>query len=107
MNFIEARRDGRGVHLAGRCVGDVAGATAHGELTVGIRPEHLRLAGPEQAPLVGVVELLEPLGAETLVHARVEAEPAMQLIVRVHGYPDVAIGAHVGLDFDPSDLRCF
>ena len=57
--------------------------------TVGVRPEHVRLEPPAApaAPsdgLVGVVDLVEPLGAETIVHARLEPFQA-SVIARLPG----------------------
>lgn len=37
-------------------------------LTVGIRPEHFRVANKEDGQLTGEVKFVEPLGAETLIH---------------------------------------
>jgi sn-glycerol 3-phosphate transport system ATP-binding protein len=50
-------------------------------LTLGIRPEHLALA-PDGLEIV--VELVEPLGSETVVHGRV-AESDQTLVVKLAG----------------------
>jgi sn-glycerol 3-phosphate transport system ATP-binding protein len=63
--FADARRDG----LDGR------------PLVLGIRPEHLALA-PDGLPIV--VELIEPLGSETVVHGRA-AESDQALVVKLAG----------------------
>ena len=49
MNLIPEQRDGRGVLF-------------------GIRPEHLHPCAPAEAKLVADIDLIEPLGADTLVH---------------------------------------
>jgi sn-glycerol 3-phosphate transport system ATP-binding protein len=51
-------------------------------LTIGIRPEHIRI-DPEGVPLR--VDLIEPLGSETLVHGRLAAQGEAPLVVRLAG----------------------
>ncbi len=41
------------------------------KLTIGIRPEHLTPCKPSEANLVGSVEVIEALGADTLLHVAV------------------------------------
>jgi sn-glycerol 3-phosphate transport system ATP-binding protein len=69
MNLVEGCLDASGVVL-GHCV--LACKRPTGEagrgITVGVRPEHLELAG--EGPLPLTVELLERLGADTIVHGR-------------------------------------
>jgi len=54
--------------------------------TVGIRPEHLRVEKyeSEKSILTGVVDLVEPLGAETIVHIQLDA-PKVPVIARLGG----------------------
>ncbi|HTW51606.1 MAG TPA: sn-glycerol-3-phosphate import ATP-binding protein UgpC [Stellaceae bacterium] len=69
MNLIEGRLDASGV-VVGNCVLPCerpAGEAGRG-VTVGLRPEHLALAGEGSLPLT--VELLERLGADTIVHGK-------------------------------------
>ena len=70
--------------------GGRAGPDGH-SVTVGIRPEHLTIAqvahgiGPERAgrpdaqTLILHVDLIEPLGSETLVHGRLADTPAREV----------------------------
>jgi sn-glycerol 3-phosphate transport system ATP-binding protein len=51
-------------------------------LTVGIRPEHLELA-PNGFDLL--IDLIEPLGSETLVHGRLTGVEEQSLVVRLTG----------------------
>ena len=53
------------------------------------------------------VELVEPLGAETLVHARLAGNGGAQVTVRVQGYPTVSAGDQVGLTFAREHLQGF
>src|SRR5437764_5381622 len=70
MNFLDGKSDGAGrVALNGGGSVPVTPDIAAGrELTVGIRPEHLTPCKPSEANLVGTVEVIEALGADTLVH---------------------------------------
>jgi sn-glycerol 3-phosphate transport system ATP-binding protein len=88
MNFLPARLadDGAAAQLeAGPlvpfCDGSRPGAAGH-LLTVGIRPEHLE---PAPAGLDLLVDLIEPLGSETLVHGHLTGEDEQSLVVRVAG----------------------
>jgi sn-glycerol 3-phosphate transport system ATP-binding protein len=51
-------------------------------VTLGIRPEHLTLGGGE---LTLAVDLVEPLGSETLVHGRVVGRDDEAITVKVPG----------------------
>ena len=52
------------------------------DLTIGIRPEHIRI-GAEGVPLR--IDLVEPLGSETLVHGRLAAPGEVPLVIRLAG----------------------
>src|SRR6202521_514688 len=79
MNFLEGKSDGNGrVALDGGGSVPIAAKLAAGrELTVGIRPEHLTPCKPSEAHLVGSVEVVEALGADTLVHVSVAGRTAI------------------------------
>ena len=51
-------------------------------VTLGIRPEHLTLGG---TGLTVTVDLIEPLGSETLVHGRVAGRDNDTIVVKVPG----------------------
>ena len=58
---------------------------ARGEVAIGIRPEHLKLAeGGLSSPLKGTVALIEELGADLLAHIRIDAIP-VQIVDTVAG----------------------
>ncbi len=48
--------------------------TPQGWFTLGMRPERLRLAAPEEAALHGVIQLVEPRGPETVLTLQVAGE---------------------------------
>ncbi|MDY0164192.1 MAG: ATP-binding cassette domain-containing protein [Desulfobotulus sp.] len=76
MNFFSGLRDAHGAVLlenGGRILlSDARQRILNGEkkLTVGVRPEHLRPAGPQdkRSAMVADVRLLEPVGGDLLVH---------------------------------------
>jgi sn-glycerol 3-phosphate transport system ATP-binding protein len=73
MNFLEGSVDGAGrVALDGGGSVAIPGKVAAGRrLTVGVRPEHLTQCKPSEANIVGSVEVVEALGADTLIHVAV------------------------------------
>jgi ABC-type sugar transport system ATPase subunit len=87
MNFLPARL--------------LPGAPGGGEALAGVRPESVSLGAPgEASALAAIVEQLEPLGHETLVHVRIEAGGAgARWVVREPGMtrhrPGDAVAVHV------------
>ena len=78
----------------------LTGHVAH----VGVRPEHLALTTPGKSTSDAVVRLVEPLGAETLVHLDAGGQ---SLVARVAGIPDLAEHARVGLRVESAHLHFF
>ena len=70
MNLLRGQADGSRFSVAGHHLNLPAAAPRAGDLILGLRPEHaeLRAAGPQGWPLQ--VEMVEMLGAERLVYAR-------------------------------------
>jgi multiple sugar transport system ATP-binding protein len=116
MNFIEgdlAFEQGQPVFVMGTTKIDLAGApisrgTAVGAITLGIRPENLRLvadADPISGPrLEAVVSLIEPLGAETIVWLSFEGK---SLTVRTTAEIVPDVGEHVSFCIDVSRASAF
>jgi multiple sugar transport system ATP-binding protein len=75
-------------------------------LTLGIRPEYVRLAAPgdDEATIQAQVNLIEPLGSKDVVHLAVD-----DIDFRVVSAPGKRpkIGENVGLIFDPSRQLLF
>src|SRR5260370_26674012 len=72
MKILKGR--GRGARGGGG-VGDCGGweiavplEDYEGEIHLGVRPEHVGLCAPDQGTGMADVRVVEPLGAETLVH---------------------------------------
>ena len=87
MNFLPARLacSGRAVQLdAGPLIPMTDGRRAEPDgtrLTIGIRPEHLTLG----EGLTLDVDLIEPLGSETLMHGHLRADPDLAVLVKLAG----------------------
>ncbi|MDP3196956.1 ABC transporter ATP-binding protein [Tabrizicola sp.] len=71
---------------------------------VGLRPEHVRLAPAQGAPLTGTIRLVERLGNQTLVHV---ATPAGLVCVQGAGRLPAVVGDNVGLTYDPDQTLFF
>jgi len=91
MNFLPALLEHGGVRLATGQRVEVAGAVAGGAVTFGVRPENVFLS-TDGVPVM--VELVEPLGSETLVHGRMADGTA--LMVKLQGAVPVAERIAVG-----------
>ncbi len=102
MNFLAAEivNDGHAIRLACGATFALTGRYAVGPVTLGIRPEHVSLA-PRGLALQ--VELVEPLGSETLVHGRMPDGTA--LLAKLQGA--AAIGDEVFVTIDPAELHVF
>jgi multiple sugar transport system ATP-binding protein len=72
-------------------------------VVLGIRPEHAVLGGNGSAHRA-TAEIIEPMGAETLVWTRVGGAP---FAVRLDGDAAVAIGESIPLTFPPDRLNLF
>jgi multiple sugar transport system ATP-binding protein len=98
MNLIEGRAES-GWFSAGELRLSAAGA---GPLTLGIRPEDVRLG--EGGPVSGVIEDVEPLGSEEIVTVNAGG---VALIVRQVDGPSPPVGARVGLTLPPERMHWF
>jgi len=106
MNFLDGLADAAGrVTLTG---GTALPATAPAGLgvTVGIRPEHLVPAPESEAAAHLHVDMVELLGADTIVYGSLGAGgPALQL--RLNGIAPIATGTRLPLGFPPERLHLF
>ncbi|MEJ0011804.1 MAG: ABC transporter ATP-binding protein [Bauldia sp.] len=82
------------------------GLAKPGSVEVGIRPEHVRLSGPNdpQAALGGTVQLLERLGNATIMYVSTDAG---QIVVQDDGDTATKTGDNVSVIFDPSRVHLF
>ena len=113
MNFLPGTvaDDGSGAHLDGAeptlSVAPPASA-GRGRITVGIRPEHLEPVSREEAALEVVVELVEALGADSLVHGQLaDGGESAAVTVRLDGARRVAAGEVLSLAVAPKHVHFF
>ena len=112
MNFLPARLSAGGsvVAIGGseRATLDLArplGGEGR-DVTLGIRPEHLQPASGDAHHVDLRVDMVEPLGADTLVHGRFVAADA-DVTLRLPGTARLAAGEVVPLSADPAHLHVF
>ncbi|MEM6466176.1 MAG: ABC transporter ATP-binding protein [Pseudomonadota bacterium] len=72
---------------------------------LGIRPEHITLAGAGEGSCDGTVDVVEYLGADTFV--LFDCGAAGRINVRLAGESDLQVGAQVGLVFDQARTLFF
>ena len=85
---------------------ELPGGAAHeGSVFVGIRPEDLSLAEPGADRLVAKVELVEALGAETLIY--LNTPRGAQIVLRQAARTRLQPGDSVGVAVDQSHLHWF
>jgi sn-glycerol 3-phosphate transport system ATP-binding protein len=106
MNFLAAT-----VESGGRIVVDGGGAIARGpnvgegrKVTAGVRPEHLTPCAPSVGNLVGSVEIIEALGADTLIHVAVAGG---SIIARLPPGTAATIGEPIALAAVPTRVYLF
>jgi sn-glycerol 3-phosphate transport system ATP-binding protein len=85
MNLIPQQRNGR-------------------EVLFGIRPEHLEPCGPSEAQITADIDLIEPLGADTLVYGHVKE--GARVAARLHGSANAAAGK-LSLRYRPEHAHYF
>lgn len=81
-------------------------AWASRAVILGIRPEHFQLAEPGLAAVHFQVDLVEELGADTLVHGHLGSIPT-PLTVRLPGINKVRAGEILPLTVTPQHLHLF
>ncbi len=115
MNLIEARLErvnngkatlSMGSHKVKLDVGGTVAGMPTGAATVGIRPRAFTpVAKPEPDTITVSAELIEPMGPETLVHARADAGPEIRVVVpREHR---IRMGEVLHLRPDPVQTHIF
>ena len=72
---------------------------------IGLRPESVSVAAEHHADVNGTVELVEALGAESLIHVRTER--GAQLVARQTARTPLHAGDRVGLSFDTDAAHIF
>ncbi len=73
---------------------------------LGIRPEHLEPCAESAAQIVAEVDLVEPLGADTLVYGRIAGGDGAHVAVRLPADSRVQAGK-LALRYDPANVHWF
>jgi sn-glycerol 3-phosphate transport system ATP-binding protein len=103
MNFLPAAATAEGLGVDGAVFRPAAPVPPGRPVTLGIRPEHLELDSASPT-LRLAADLVEALGADTIVHGRVAGAP---LLARLPGTQRVAAGDMVPLRCAPEHLHVF
>jgi sn-glycerol 3-phosphate transport system ATP-binding protein len=103
MNFLPGHltHDGTALQLAAGPLIPLQGRRSGDAVTLGIRPEHLTLGGSD---LTLTVDLIEPLGSETLLHGRLRNRDADTMTVKVPGAIQATESVTVGVQADQAHV---
>ena len=91
----------------------LSGAAGAQRVTVGVRAEDVVLVAgdlpaPGRASLAGRVALVEMMGSETFVHARIEGAPGGSTFVcRAPAHTAVRVGDALRFEVEPTRMHCF
>jgi sn-glycerol 3-phosphate transport system ATP-binding protein len=75
-------------------------------VTLGVRPEHLEPCAEKDATLIVEIDLVEPLGADTLVYGRLEGKNDTRVAARMAATMDARTGK-LPLRYDPARAHYF
>jgi len=112
MNFIEGHLEG-GTFKKGNIILPMTGyefaspQVADRPATIGIRPEHVvtgELASKAPVQSDVTIDLVEPMGSDTLVYATLDGEPFR---IRMDGQARVKVGETLTIGIDPSRASLF
>ena len=104
MNLLDGRIAGREVVVDGAVLAYNGPREPGRPVLVGLRPEHMELSA--EGPVSLRVELLERLGADTILHGRLGAN-GMVVTARVPGTVQPAIGEILGFAIRPERIHLF
>ena len=111
MNFLPGHITGTNVQVDGGPIlpagRDDFNGTNQRPATIGLRPEHLVEVEAGHAANIGFkVELVEPLGADTLAHGRI-ANTSQNLTARLPGARAVTEGDQLNFSVAPANVHIF
>ena len=110
MNLLDVKADGNGLSIAGGAGLSGANVKGRDRYTLGIRPEHLEeVAGPNGGDgvlLEAVVNVLEPVGAESYIYASL-ANDGPEIVVRVSSHARHEPGEKLFLKVAPENVHYF
>jgi sn-glycerol 3-phosphate transport system ATP-binding protein len=105
MNLLRGRAEGNAFQVEGTSLPLLQPAPKAGDVMLGLRPEHAELGAGDGAGWPMVVEMIEMLGAERLVHGRIGS--SMFTVRQDSTLIPPAIGATVALHGAPAHLHWF
>ena len=77
------------------------------EEVAGIRPHDVVLTSPDEGDLTGVVELVQPSGADVHVHVVLDGDPPQRLVAVTRGDRAVSAGDRLGVVLRRDRMRVF
>jgi multiple sugar transport system ATP-binding protein len=83
----------------------VAGVAVPALGSIGLRPENIALVAPGQGQVQAKVELIEALGAETLIY--VSTDSGAPLVARLNTRTELQVGSPVGVRIDGDSAHLF
>ena len=86
---------------------EVVGAANAPDGFIGVRPENVIVRPAGAGKLAGQVELVESLGADTLIYANVGGAGGVQIVARQSERTSLHPGDAVGLDIAPASFHLF
>ncbi|MBN8629689.1 MAG: sn-glycerol-3-phosphate ABC transporter ATP-binding protein UgpC [Rhodobacterales bacterium] len=105
MNFLPAQATSSGLEVPGLAPMPMPSGK-EGATELGLRPEHLTVVDASTADIVGEVELIERLGAETYAYVRVPGQPS-DLTLRLPGETRMRGGSSIALKIDWTRAKWF
>ncbi|PWF45508.1 ABC transporter ATP-binding protein [Massilia glaciei] len=105
MNFLPCRElVGGRAQVGAHCSIPVPAADAR-DITLGIRPEHMRIVAPGQG-CPATISLIEQLGDAQIVHATPRAS-THSIAIKLHGSGEIALRPGQEIDFAAQDGQVF
>ena len=105
MNVMPCTVDGSAYTIPNQAGGRHTGVDIAASVSLGIRPEHIKISETETANCTGIVEVVEYLGAD--IYLFVACGDAGNISVRVEGSTHVTKGQQIGLQFPETYLHFF
>lgn len=107
MNFLKGSIEDDGqIRIRELILHPDAPTHMRGPVTIGLRPEHLELSDPEKGDFTACVELIEKLGAETLLYLGTTFTD-QALTARVEGDRAVNLGDKISVRVNRSAIHLF
>lgn len=106
MNFLRARHDDAGLRVGSDPIILPAARTLpHGDLVLGVRPEHLHIGQAGESGIRAKVQAVELLGDLSLIHA--QTEDGTMLCIRSGASEGIAVGDDIACQTDPATIHFF